>query len=123
MYPAAFAEMKDRLCQLLDERLNAKGKTLAAKVRSVRHRLPRRVKRQLAFLLEVEPRMENPKLAAKTDAAKVAAAYGVARDYLEEIKPGLYAKRKSSALIAGIAFQVLIVLILLLAVLRWRGFI
>ena len=123
MYPAAFAEMKTRLIELLDERLDAKGSTFATKVKSIRGRLPRRVKRSLDFLVEIETRMENPKLAAKTDAARVTAAYGIVRDFLEEVKPGKFAKRRISALIAGIALQVLLVIVLLGVVLRWRGFI
>lgn len=123
MDPAAFAEMRKRLEDLLVERLDAQGKTLSAQAYSARKRLPRRVRRDLAFLISVAPRMDNPKLAHKIDSARVSAAAGRARGFLESVAPGKYRKRARSALIARIAFQILILLLLGGALLRWRGFI
>lgn len=122
MQPGAFNEMKDRLLLLMEERLNARGVGLQAKVHSVRGSLPAKIRKQFEFLVAMDQRMENPKLAAKTDPAKVAAAYGVVRDYMEAIKAGKVAKRKRSGLVGTIAMQIFIVLLLGFGFLYWQGF-
>jgi predicted nucleic acid-binding Zn ribbon protein len=123
MPPATISQMIHTIEALLETRLAATGRDLRAKVASVRRRLPARVRKQADVLVQMHKRLENPKLALKTDPSAAAPAFTVCRDYLEGIKPHKMRRRKRSALIAGIAFKILVVLIALLVVLRWRGFV
>ena len=123
MNPQELQEMLDEIGALLRARLGAQGASLAAQSQSVQERVPRRLRADLAALVAVEPRAAHPKLALKTDLAPLRKSHARLKRGLNAIPKGMYTKRARSALIAQIAFQILVVLVLFLVVLRWRDLI
>ena len=63
----------------------------------------------------------NPEVWNRCAKRTVLEAYGAVQRYLESVEPGKLKRRRRSALIGTIAFQLLVVLALVLVVIYWRG--
>ena len=116
-------QMADRVAGLMEERLRVRGAGLTQKLRKGGRLLPRKVRTQAAFLAQAAALAQNPKLMMQLDQAAVAQAYDTCVKHLGRVNA--WERRKSAVvgMVASMAASVLVLGALLLAVLRWRGFI
>ncbi|MGB8815160.1 MAG: hypothetical protein WCC57_18420 [Paracoccaceae bacterium] len=115
-------QMADRVAALMEERLRIKGTGLAEKVAKGGRRLPRRVRVAAEHLAQFSDMSRNPKLLLQVDEGKVAEAYDICLKHLGGMTAG---SRRVSALMNAattLAFIVLLVAGLVVAVLVWRGY-
>jgi hypothetical protein len=120
---ATVKQMADRVDQLLEERLHLKGGTLDDKLRRAGRRLPRPVRDAGAGLATAVMMMQSPKLMRQVDDATVAVAYDICVRHLTAISPAAARNGLILNIAASIAFSLLVVAVLLVGVLYWRGFI
>lgn len=116
-------QMADRVAALLEDRLRIRGGGLGEKLRKGGRLLPRRVRTAAQVLQTGAVMAQNPKLWAQVDQQSVAQAYDTCVRHLNGVDGG---DRRIGAVVgvaASVAFSVLVVGVLLLVVLHWRGFI
>ena len=116
-------QMASRVEALLEERLRLKGGTLADKLRRAGRRLPRRVRDAGAALATAVTMMQSPKLMHQVNDETVALAYDICVRHLTTINPAAARQGLILNMAASIAFSLLVVAVLLVAVLYWRGFV
>ena len=116
-------QMATRVEALLEERLRLKGGTLADKLRRAGRRLPRRVRDAGAALATAVTMMQSPKLMHQVNDETVALAYDICVRHLTTINPAAARQGLILNMAASIAFSLLVVAVLLVAVLYWRGFV
>ncbi|MGV8986577.1 MAG: hypothetical protein ACOH2H_09860 [Cypionkella sp.] len=116
-------QMADRVSALMEERLKITAPTLEAQVQRAGHRLPRKVRDAAEAMAQATQMAQSPKLLMQIDYEAVAIAYDICIRHLNGVNRG--ARRKGLILDAAarIAFALLVVGILLVAVLYWRGFV
>ncbi|NYS23379.1 hypothetical protein HUK65_00125 [Rhodobacteraceae bacterium 2376] len=117
------ADQIAEVADMLRREYRVEGETLAAMLPACRRRLPRALRREADFLAEHEGMARHPKLSRQLDHAGMLRACDALQGHLRGI--GRRRRRGDLALaIAGsLAFALLAVLVLLVIVLRWRGFI
>jgi len=115
-------QMADRVAELMELRLRARGSGLAEKLARGGRALPRRVRAAAGTLAEAAQMAQNPKLLVQIDELRVAAAYDICLHYLGPLGRG--ARRKGAALdiLATMAFSLVVVAALVIGVLVWRGY-
>ncbi len=122
MSTVTIQQMAERVAGLLEERLSVHGADLRARLKKAGRRLPRKVRLAGDKLAEGLDLAQNPRLYMQLDQAEFARAYDVCVRHLGAIdvkhrRAGILVNLAGSA-----AFAVLVVLIGLIAVLYWRGF-
>ena len=123
MSAVTIQQMADRVAGLLEERLHIRGIGLAEKLRKGGRLLPRKVRTAVGFLANAASMSQNAKLLMQIDNAAVAGAYDVCLRHLGGLDAGDRRRGVLVGVAASIAFSVLVVVLLLGAVLYWRGFI
>lgn len=118
-----FDQQVDEIRALLLQRLRARGRSLAVQTRKAGRQLPRPVRRDLAFLVQAEGLMHNPKLARMVDANRIDTAHRNAIAYLQTVNPNARRKDMLLTITASIGLGVLVVGVVLLYVLVQRGFV
>ncbi|HGG64472.1 MAG TPA: hypothetical protein ENK34_07850 [Rhodobacteraceae bacterium] len=116
-------DMAEEVSALMKERLSIRGRDLAAKLRHTGRMMPKRLKREAAYLAEAAQLSENPRLLKMIDMARVEAAH---RDCLEFLKKVDVADRRKGVvlgILASLAMTFLMVSTLVIIVLVWRGYI
>ncbi len=116
-------QMADRVATLLEERLRVKGDTLEARLARAGRRLPRKVRDAGAVLAQATMMIRNPRLMYQVDDGKVAAAYDTCLRHLNSVNPSAAGNTLFLDIAARIAFALLVVALLFVAVLYWRGLI
>ncbi|MEI6097461.1 MAG: hypothetical protein WCS20_03995 [Alphaproteobacteria bacterium] len=113
-------QMADRVAGLLEQRLRIKGKTLEEKMARTGRRLPRKVREAGEALAVALNMTHSPKLMHQVDDKTVAIAYDICVRHLTRIDPK--AKRRGLLLdmAARVAFALLVVAVLFVAVAYWR---
>lgn len=109
------------ISDLLGDKLGVKGKTLETQSRRIGRLLPKKLRRDVTYLAQAQVLSQNPKLLRMVDELKVRQAHRVLVDYLQTIDP---ADRRKGALLSAlgiVVFNLLVVFVVLVAVLRWRG--
>ncbi|WP_300519362.1 hypothetical protein [Aliiroseovarius sp.] len=111
------------LTRLMEERLGLGGEGFAAKLARAGRRLPRRIRRDGALIVDALSLQAHPKLSRQLDAARLDRSLTHVERHLRGIDP--WDRRKGIVLnwLAGIAFSLLVVAALFVAALRWRGLI
>ena len=116
------SQMADRVAGLMEERLRIRGKTLADKLKRGGRFLPRKVRREAEYLAEVAHLAQHPKVQTMLDDARIAEAYDICVKHLRSVG----AKERLIARVLGvagsIAFALLVLGGLFIAVLVWRGY-
>lgn len=116
------AELAEALSELLHRNLGARGVGLEARLAHAGRRLPARIRRRAAEIVDAEKRAENPRLARMNDPAALARAFAEVETHLRRIDP---AQRRRGAVIS-LAASLSLALIGagggLIAVLVWRGY-
>ncbi|MEI2685991.1 MAG: hypothetical protein V9G14_06680 [Cypionkella sp.] len=123
MSAVTIRQMADRVAELLEERVSAHGADLRARLKKAGRRLPRKVKLAGEKLADGAELAQNPRLYMQLDHADFARSYDVCVRYLTGIKPNERRNGLLMDLAGSIAFAILVVVIGLIAVLYWRGFI
>lgn len=113
----------EELRALIEERLRLKAPTLERALKKAGRLLPKRAQRDGMFIVEVQGLMSHPKLRATVDEAKVAKAHGDLVAHLKTIDPKERRTNNILSTLGSVGFSVLMVLIGLMAVLMWRGFV
>lgn len=112
----------EEIRMLLKEREHASG-DLAAALKRARRRLPRRIYMQGMKIADALPALEHPKLRQTVDEKPLRGAAREVKAHLKEIDIADRRKGFWLGILGNIAFSILVVLILLIVVLRWRGLI
>ena len=116
------AESSTELLLLMKEKLRVRGQTLSVAADRARHRMPRRIRRALDRLAEAEALSANPRLRLMLDQTVLEQAERDVRAYLAEIDPADERKGWYLGILAGLTVNLLTLVVLLIAVLLWRGY-
>ena len=108
MDPADIFERTENLRVLLNERLRARGETLGDALTSARRQLPRRVRREAAYLTEAETLGQHPRLARQVDPARFDRAETELRRHLRYINRGAWLRGKALTIGGILAFNILL---------------
>jgi nitrate/nitrite-specific signal transduction histidine kinase len=106
---------------LMEKHLGIRAKRLDLALRKAGRRLPKHVQAAAQQIVDAERMAEVPKLARRIDPATLAAAERDVAAYLKTIDHAEERKTRLLNRLAGVAFNLLLVTVLLLVFLRWRG--
>jgi hypothetical protein len=123
MGAVAIQQMADRVAALMEERLGLRGQGLEGKLRRAPRALPRRVRLAALRLAEAARMAQNPRLLLQVDEGQAAADYDLCLRHLTAVSPW---DRRRAALLgttASILVSLAVLAALVVAVLRWRGFV
>ena len=122
MSAISIQQMADRIASLMQERLGARGTGLEARLAARGRALPRKVRQSAEALAKAAAMAQNPKLLLQIDHGAVARDYDICLRHLMAVKPrsGFWSGMVSVA--ASIAVSMLVVAVVVIALLRWRGF-
>jgi hypothetical protein len=123
MSAATITQMADRVSALLEQKLGVRGATLQAKVAKAGRRLPRRVREAAGYLADAVEMAQNPKLLVRVDESVVAEAFDVCVRHLGAADRAERRKGMLVGMAASAAFSVLMVAVLVMGFLYWRGMI
>lgn len=112
----------EALAELIREKLGVGGRGLAGRARRAGRLLPRRIRRQVDYLLEAETLAQNPKLARMVDDARARTAHAACAQFLDGIDPGERRAKYWLGILGSVAFSILAVAGLAVGVLMWRGY-
>lgn len=122
MSAVAIQQMADRVSGLLEERLNLGGRDLDAKLRRGGRLLPKKVQDGAQLLAEASAKAKNPKLLGQIDMGEVADAYDACVRHLMTVDPAGRRRDTIAGMIGSVGFGVLGLILALIALLAWRGF-
>jgi len=108
--------------ELLKTREHVSG-ALADALKKARRRLPRRIYNQAMLLAKAEPLMQHPKLRLTLDEPALRKSAGEVSGYLKSVDLADRRKGRALTILGSMAFSVLAVVVLMVAVMRWRGLI
>ena len=117
------SEMERELRGLMAAHLGVNKPSLAAGLRSIGRGLPLRQRQNGARLTEALEKVSHPQLCVQLDEAAIVKAHGRLNAYLEKIDRNEVKRRQWIRAGSALAFNLLIVLTVLIVVLRLRGFI
>lgn len=121
MTPDQLREMMEEGRALIADRLGIRARSFAKAVRRAGRLLPAPARQAADYLLELERRLEHPKLAQKVDPAPAEHALATFKAQLRSIEPGKRQAQTRAILGAEIGFRIAVVLAVFIAVLVWRG--
>lgn len=116
-------ENADRLAQLIEEKLGVRGAGLEAKLTRAGRNLPKHIRADALMLVNAMTYEGHPKLSRQLDYDRLDRAFANAEHYLVNVDTG--ARQRGLALdwLAKTAFNLILLAVLLMALLRWRGFV
>ena len=123
MSAVTIQQMADRVAGLMEEKLRVGGKGLAVKVRRAGRRLPKQVRIAAAALIQATQMAQSARLMHQIDDELVAEAYDICVRHLGGVDIADRRKGLIVGIAASIAFSLLVVSGLVLAVVWWRGLI
>jgi hypothetical protein len=122
MSSVAIQQMADRVAQLMEERLNISGRDLPAKLTRGGRALPKKVRDAAVLLAVSAEKAKNPKLLGQVDMGAVADAYDACLHHLTAIDPGGRRKDYLAGMAGSVGFGVLVMGLIVVALLAWRGY-
>lgn len=99
------------------------GGDLQSALKKVRRKLPRRIYRLSMELAQAAPLLQHPKLQMTLDQVALQKAGREVVAHLKSIDLADRRKGRILDVLASISFALIVVAVLLLVVLRWRGFV
>lgn len=117
-----FQDKAAEVADLMQDRLGIRGKGLAGKLRHTGRMMPKRIKREAAYLAEVCVLAENPKLSRMIDQERVKAAHLSCMAYLQEVDAADRRKGVLLGVLGSLTLATIAVTLLVLSVLVWRGY-
>lgn len=112
----------EALARMMEARMGVRGRGLDGKLRAAGRSLPKRLRRAGAQIVEAARIEANPKLARQIDHAGVERAAVEIERHLQSIDPVRRRLHKAVDIAAAQAFNLLAVAVLVLTVLRLRGY-
>ena len=103
--------------------MRVKGRDLRQQMRRAGRRLPRRQRRDLAYLIETEKIAQNPKLGRMVNDDKVAKAHANLVQYLNALNPREAMWNTVLHITASIALVLIVTFVIVVYVLVQRGFV
>lgn len=122
MNAVAIHQMADRVSQLLEERLAFGGRDLGAKLERGGRLLPKRVREGAELLATASEKARNPKLLGQIDMSEVAEAYDACVRHLMTVDPAGRRRDTVAGMVGFVGYGILFLVIAIIAVLVWRGF-
>jgi hypothetical protein len=122
MSAVAIQQMADRVAGLLEERLSVGGRDLSAKLRRSGRTLPKKVREAAQVLAIAAEKSKNPKLLGQIDMGEVADAYDTCVRHLTTIDPAGRRRDTIAGMVGSIMFGVLALILAIIALLAWRGY-
>ncbi len=110
-----------RLLELAKEKFGVRAKTLGRAMKKIGRRVPARLHRQAEVLVAAQRLGGHPKLMMQVDAVAVKKAFDEIVAHLEAIDVTDRRKGAMLNLGAALSFNLLVVVVLVILVLRWRG--
>ena len=123
MSAVTIQQMADRVAGLMEQKLRVGGKDLATKVRKAGRRLPKQVRIAAEALVQATEMARSARLMHQIDEELVAEAYDICLQHLGAVDR---ADRRTGVMVgiaASVMFSLLAVVVLVLVVMRWRGFV
>ncbi|MCR8723003.1 hypothetical protein [Frigidibacter sp. ROC022] len=112
----------EALAEMMEARMGVKGEGFEGKLRRAGRSLPKRLRRAGEQIAQAAQLEKNPKLARRIDYAGVERAAVLIENHLKRIDPFQRRLHKALDILAGQAFNLLVVAVLVLTVLRLRGY-
>lgn len=112
----------ETLKDLLRRKLGLRGATLSGKLARAGRLLPGRMQKAGQVIVSAQRDAAHPKLAMMADPAPVEAAYTELTRYLKEIDPAEQRKTRLLRWLGALVFNLMILAVLLVLLLRWQGF-
>ncbi|MEZ5714113.1 MAG: hypothetical protein R3D85_02395 [Paracoccaceae bacterium] len=109
--------------QRLGDKLGLRRGSLSARARKAGRRLPRAVRRDAELIGQAGLLAAHPKLRKRVDAPAVAAAHRRVAEHLDGIDRGERRMNLLLGLLAGLVANLILLALLTVAVLKWRGLI
>lgn len=122
MTTTSVQQMADRVSELMAEHLKVRGEGLAGKLRRGGRLLPRKLRAQAQYLAEAAEQARHPHLRIRIDMARVTEAYDGLCRHLTSLNRWERRRVALLNLLGSVAFNLLAVGALLIAVLVWRGY-
>ncbi len=115
------AKKAEQVASLMEAHLGTRGTQLTSAVKKAGRQLPRAQRAQAQVLIEALDLAAHPKLMRRIDTAAVDTAYTGLVGYLEAIDLAEARKTRRLNIAAGVAFNLLLVLVAFLVFFWWRG--
>jgi hypothetical protein len=112
-----------KLRGLMQQKLDVRGRDLRQSLRRAGRRLPRGVRKRGADMMRAEVLANNPKTARQVDIAEVDAAYDYMWNYLDGLDVADMRRGRILSLTSAIAANLLLVCLLFVIWLWWRGYV
>lgn len=112
-----------KLRGLMQEKLDVRGRDLRQSLRRAGRRLPRRVRKSGAALMRAEMLAYNPKTARQVDPVQVEQDYEVLRNYLAGVDVADLRKARILSLTGAVVANLIVVAVLFVVWLWWRGYV
>lgn len=123
MSALSIQQMADRVAALMRDRLGARGAGLQATLASRGQRLPRKVRQAASDLAQAAVMAQNPKLLLQIDHGSLAQNYDICLRHLGSLGPHRRWLDGTVAVAASVAVSLLLVALLVIGLMRWRGLI
>ena len=110
-----------RLLELAREKHGVRAKSLARAMKKLGRRVPGRLHKQAEVIIAAQSLGGHPKLMMQVDGGAVTKAYDEIATHLEAVD---VADRRKGALLnlaAALSFNLMVVVVLVILVLRWQG--
>lgn len=105
------------------EKLGVSGKTLSASLRKGGRKLPRGVRAQARKLAEAESFADHPRLRLTLDPDALDKAAHRTTDHLDTVDPADQRLGWWLGVLGGLVFNLLVFAVIVIVILRWRGFV
>lgn len=112
-----------KLRGLMQEKLDVRGRDLRQSLRRAGRRLPTRVRKSAEALMRAEMLAHNPKTARQVDAAQVERDYEAMRSHLLDIDVADRRKARLLGLAGAVVANLILVAVLFIIWLWWRGYV
>ncbi len=108
---------------MMQQKLGVRGGDLRQALARAGRRLPLRVRRHCTALIRAEMLAQNPKTARQVDADAVERDYEAVRAYLAGLDVGDMRKARLLSIAAAVAANLIMVAVLFVGWLWWRGYV
>ncbi|MBB3993300.1 hypothetical protein GGR95_000928 [Sulfitobacter undariae] len=112
-----------KLRGLMQQKLDVKGRDLRQSLRRAGRRLPKSVRKHGAELMQAEILAHNPKTARQVDSAAVEKSYEIVRSHLAGLDEVEIRKSRILGMTGAVVANLLLVAIMFIVWLWWRGFV
>jgi hypothetical protein len=118
----AISDLISQTKDLMRQKLGVGASDMARAVAKAKNRLPSNTYNQALLLAKAEPLSAHPKLCLTLDAPTLELAAGDVQDYLNSIDLADRRKGWVLGMLGGLAFNMILFVVVLALVLYWRGF-